>query len=90
MSYRLCRHLRPLLPRDFRLRVFVALSYHWNRYSSVASEREALLPPRQDGSEKEYSAKIRQLVDDISKLTVLEVSDLNELLKVSNVKYYIN
>lgn len=64
-------------------RVHIAFTSQWSRYSSVASEGEALLPPQQDGSEKEYSSKIRQLVDDISKLTVLEVSDLNELLKTT-------
>lgn len=40
----------------------------------------APLPSTDDGI-KEYSPKIQNLVDEISKLTILEVSDLNQLLK---------
>lgn len=35
-----------------------------------------------DDAPKEYSPKIQQLVQDIANLTLLEISDLNELLKV--------
>lgn len=38
-------------------------------------------PPHLDGQPKEYSAKIQTLVDEISKLNLIEVSDLNELLR---------
>lgn len=38
-------------------------------------------PPNLDGQPKEYSAKIQTLVDEISKLNLIEVSDLNELLR---------
>ncbi|XP_072022228.1 large ribosomal subunit protein bL12m-like isoform X2 [Amphiura filiformis] len=49
------------------------------RHCSVASE--ALSPPGRDGEEKQYPQKIQQVVDQISGLTLLEVADLNELLK---------
>ncbi|XP_064651135.1 large ribosomal subunit protein bL12m-like [Lineus longissimus] len=42
---------------------------------------DALLSPSHEGMEKNYPEKIHQIVGDISKLTLLEVSDLNELLK---------
>lgn len=38
-------------------------------------------PPILDGQPKEYSPKIQTLVDEISKLNLIEVSDLNELLR---------
>ncbi|KAM3844185.1 LOW QUALITY PROTEIN: large ribosomal subunit protein bL12m [Vipera latastei] len=42
---------------------------------------EVLASPRMDDAPKEYSPKIQQLVQDIANLTLLEISDLNELLK---------
>lgn len=36
-----------------------------------------------EGEEKQYAPKIKQLVKDISQLNLLEVADLNELLKKS-------
>ncbi|GFR70467.1 39S ribosomal protein L12, mitochondrial [Elysia marginata] len=47
-------------------------------YSSAAPD---VIPPPADSSSKTYSPKIEKLVDDISQLTLLEVADLNELLK---------
>lgn len=41
----------------------------------------ALATPPLDGAPKQYPPKIQQLVNDIASLTLLEVSDLNELLK---------
>ncbi|XP_060109060.1 large ribosomal subunit protein bL12m [Heteronotia binoei] len=41
----------------------------------------ALANPPLDNAPKEYSPKIHQLVQDIASLTLLEISDLNELLK---------
>lgn len=38
--------------------------------------------PLPNEPEKTYSPKIQKIVDDISQLTLIEVSDLNELLKV--------
>ncbi|KAG9330949.1 hypothetical protein JZ751_021443 [Albula glossodonta] len=42
---------------------------------------DTLTVPPLDGAPKSYSPKIQQLVNDIASLTLLEVSDLNELLK---------
>jgi len=38
-------------------------------------------PPTFEGDEKEYPPKIQKLVDEITELTLVEVADLNELLK---------
>ncbi|XP_028571600.2 large ribosomal subunit protein bL12m [Podarcis muralis] len=49
---------------------------------TTSSQRsEALATPPLDNVPKEYSPKIQQLVQDIASLTLLEISDLNELLK---------
>lgn len=50
--------------------------------TSAASRTDAIAAPPLDGAPKQYSPKIQQLVNDIASLTLLEVSDLNELLKV--------
>lgn len=50
--------------------------------TSAASPTDAIAAPPLDGAPKQYSPKIQQLVNDIASLTLLEVSDLNELLKV--------
>ncbi|KAG7505179.1 39S ribosomal protein L12, mitochondrial [Solea senegalensis] len=42
---------------------------------------DAIATPPVDGAPKQYPPKIQQLVNDIASLTLLEVSDLNELLK---------
>nr|XP_023656113.1 39S ribosomal protein L12, mitochondrial-like [Paramormyrops kingsleyae] len=49
------------------------------------SEAIAAAPPL-DGTPKHYSPKVQQLVNDIASLTLIEVSDLNELLKVGLVQ----
>ncbi|XP_041862281.1 39S ribosomal protein L12, mitochondrial [Melanotaenia boesemani] len=49
--------------------------------TSPASHSDAIVTPPLDGAPKQYSPKIQQLVSDIASLTLLEVSDLNELLK---------
>merc|ERR1711874_746999 len=49
--------------------------------SSSYSTATEPIPPPSDGSPKQYAPKIEQLVTDISQLTLLEVADLNELLK---------
>ncbi|XP_028267854.1 large ribosomal subunit protein bL12m [Parambassis ranga] len=49
--------------------------------TSPATHSEAIATPSLDGAPKQYSPKIQQLVSDIASLTLLEVSDLNELLK---------
>lgn len=50
--------------------------------TSPATHSDAIATPPLDGAPKQYSPKIQQLVNDIASLTLLEVSDLNELLKV--------
>lgn len=57
--------------------------------TSPATHSEALSTPQLDGAPKEYSPKIQQLVKDIAGLTLLEVSDLNELLKVGGETEFI-
>jgi len=47
---------------------------------------EALAGAPLDNAPKEYPPKIQQLVQDIASLTLLEISDLNELLKVSQAQ----
>ncbi|CAF0823829.1 unnamed protein product [Didymodactylos carnosus] len=42
---------------------------------------EKLSPPRTTGEEKVYSSKIQHLVNEISKLSLVDVMDLSELLK---------
>uniref|UniRef100_A0AAY5KL78 Large ribosomal subunit protein bL12m n=1 Tax=Esox lucius TaxID=8010 RepID=A0AAY5KL78_ESOLU len=49
--------------------------------TSPACHSDVIASPPLDGSPKQYSPKITQLVNDITGLTLLEVSDLNELLK---------
>ncbi|XP_035511181.1 39S ribosomal protein L12, mitochondrial [Morone saxatilis] len=49
--------------------------------TSPITHSDAIATPPLDGSPKQYSPKIQQLVNDIASLTLLEVSDLNELLK---------
>lgn len=52
--------------------------------TSAVSQSDAIATPPLDGAPKQYSPKIQQLVSDISSLTLIEVSDLNELLKVKH------
>lgn len=49
--------------------------------TSPVSASAAITTPPLDGAPKQYSPKIQQLVSDIANLTLIEVSDLNELLK---------
>ncbi|CAL8273800.1 unnamed protein product [Lota lota] len=49
--------------------------------TTTANPSGAILAPPLDGAPKQYSPKIQQLVNDIASLTLLEVSDLNDLLK---------
>nr|XP_020466234.1 39S ribosomal protein L12, mitochondrial isoform X2 [Monopterus albus] len=49
--------------------------------TSPAIHSDAIATPPLDDAPKQYSPKIQQLVNDIASLTLLEVSDLNELLK---------
>ncbi|XP_023677503.1 large ribosomal subunit protein bL12m [Paramormyrops kingsleyae] len=49
--------------------------------TSPTCSSDALPTPPLDGAPKQYSPKIQRLVNEIAGLTLLEVSDLNELLK---------
>jgi len=49
-----------------------------------------LSAPQPDDAVKEYPEKITNIVDEISKLTLIEVADLNELLKVRKVFFVGN
>ena len=50
---------------------------------------EAMPLPNEDlNAKKVYPEKISTIVDQISKLNLLEVADLNELLKVSSISYF--
>ena len=54
---------------------------------TTATASNPIPPPQFEGQPREYSSKIQQLVDQISQLNLLEVSDLNELLrKKLNIK----
>ncbi|XP_013788877.1 39S ribosomal protein L12, mitochondrial-like [Limulus polyphemus] len=55
----------------------VSFSVHSCRYCST----EVLKHPEASGAEKMYPVKIQKIVEDIAQLTLIEVADLNELLK---------
>lgn len=57
--------------------------------ATCSHQSEALASPPLDNAPKEYSPKIQQLVHDISSLTLLEISDLNELLKVLMFAWFV-
>lgn len=54
------------------------------RFNSAAYS-STLSAPQPDDAVKEYPEKITNIVDEISKLTLIEVADLNELLKVRKI-----
>ncbi|RNA28862.1 60S ribosomal L7 [Brachionus plicatilis] len=57
------------------------------RRALTAQSQVEIKAPQMDGENKDYSTKIVNLVEEISKLNLIEVSDLNELLrKKLNIK----
>ena len=58
------------------------------RFGGCTRYDSTLAQPRPDDAVKEYPDKIKSIVDEISKLTLIEVADLNELLKVMII--YVN
>ena len=52
------------------------------RFGVCTRYDSTLAAPQSDDAVKEYPEKIKTIVDEISKLTIIEVADLNELLKV--------
>ncbi|KAM9209354.1 large ribosomal subunit protein bL12m [Dugong dugon] len=75
-----CLGLRAAALRLARQQVPAVCAVRQIRSSSHRRE-EALAGASLDNAPKEYPPKIQQLVQDIASLTLLEISDLNELLK---------
>lgn len=76
-----CTGLRKIsLPRHGPSAAHTSVSTVSQSTASSAST-DAIPPPHIEGSAKEYPTHIRSIVDEISKLNLLEVADLNELLK---------
>ena len=55
----------------------------------LRSKAEAIPLPQPDGEPKEYSDKIKKLVEEISSLTLSETAQLGELLKVCNAEFML-
>ncbi|XP_006270761.1 large ribosomal subunit protein bL12m [Alligator mississippiensis] len=74
---------RLLLRQRLPVRLVRALSLERPQPSEALGPEpgEALPAAPRDTAPKQYSAKVRQLVQDIAGLTLLEVAELNELLK---------
>lgn len=53
--------------------------------AAASSTSEVIPPPPLDGKPRDYPNKVRRIVDDIAQLTLLETSQLNDLLKVARV-----
>ncbi|KAH9494872.1 Ribosomal protein [Bulinus truncatus] len=65
----------------------IKTTHYWNNENNYSTAADVLPPPPADMALKVYSPKIQKLVNDIGQLTLLEVSDLNELLKKTlNIK----
>lgn len=78
ICYNISRQFNKLI-RDRHITTSCSSLYRCKREYSTAAEQ--LQEPQIHGTEKEYSPKIEKIVDEISQLTLLEVCDLNELLK---------
>ena len=73
--------IRPAVAAAVRPRVLAAAA------GNGGASYSSLPLPTPEGAPKTYSPKIVEMVDDISKMTILEVADLNELLKIKlNIK----
>ncbi|CAG5122847.1 unnamed protein product [Candidula unifasciata] len=70
----ICRNVLPAMSPQV-----IQVQHQSCKYSTAAAD--ILPPPESDISKKLYPPKIQKLVEDISHLTLLEVADLNELLK---------
>ncbi|XP_061188416.1 large ribosomal subunit protein bL12m-like [Saccostrea echinata] len=81
-SLRICYNVARQFNKQNRERQTQRLcSMQWCSRKEYSSAAEQLQEPQIQGTEKEYSPKIERIVDEISQLTLLEVCDLNELLK---------
>lgn len=78
LFYNISRQINNLNREGYTVRSCVSFMRLKREYSAAA---EQLQEPQVQGSEKVYPPKIEKIVDEISQLTLLEVCDLNELLK---------
>lgn len=76
-----CRRCRQALPY-YRRHLLGVRRLHAVRALS-AEAAEPLPPPSSDGGPKTYPERIRNLVSEISQLTLAETAQLNELLKTT-------
>ena len=58
-------------------------SRYLRNWSTSSSRFSSLAAPEPDDAEKEYPEKVKNIVDAISKMTLIEVAELNDLLKVA-------
>lgn len=73
---RLHRHHRQLPASNlFLLKSNLCTSF------STSAEETTIPPPSKDNQPKQYSEQIKSIVDQIANLTLVEVADLNQLLK---------
>ncbi|XP_078509966.1 large ribosomal subunit protein bL12m [Lissotriton helveticus] len=77
---RFCRRLR-IIPIFLHRTERQSLAAPRTLTTTCAWRNDALATPPLDSAPKMYAPKIQQLVDDIAGLTLLEISELNELLK---------
>lgn len=69
----------------YSLRKFQVLSRVAVSHGTTRRKLSDLAAPQADNEPKQYPEHIKRIVDDISKLTILEVSELNQLLKVNTL-----
>lgn len=77
-------------PQDGDAKVVVAEKVGAASSASPRPRESTLADPSPPGAEKDYAPKVRKIVDDIAALTLMEVADLNELLKVTHFKVMIS
>lgn len=77
-----CSSFRRSLLDSSCLRLAAVAPVRYQSQAQFQATETAIPPPTAAGSPRDYAPKIKKLVDDISGLSLLEVSDLNELLKV--------
>ena len=81
MSYSIIRALSRGRATSALASTFARKTTISSRMSTAAAEAEKVEVPDNSATEKAYPKKIVDLVDQISTLNLLEVSDLNALLK---------
>ena len=81
MSYSIFRVLSKGRAASALASTFARMTTVSSRMSTAAAEVEKVDVPDNSATEKSYPKKIVDIVDQISTLNLLEVSDLNALLK---------